>query len=134
VSESARIASDVADTVVGQQFDGSQATMKPSKAAPRSSSRRVGAPPTAGQPVPNAMPHVVTAADPPGPPPNAVASHCQSGAADDRLSYEGAKVFQQAWAPAEGDEAVGQWAMTLRQPRPVTGGMTQLVALAFPRE
>jgi hypothetical protein len=43
-------------------------------------------------------------------------------------------VFQQAWALAEEDEAVGQWAMTLRQPRPVTGGMTQLVALAFPRE
>jgi hypothetical protein len=109
--------------------------MEPSKAAPRSSSRRVGAPPTAGQPVPNAMPHLVAAADPPGPPPNAVAWHAgQLGAADDRLSYEGAKVFQQAGAPAEGDEAVGQWAMTLRQPRPVTGGMTQLVALAFPRE
>jgi hypothetical protein len=38
------------------------ATIEPSKAAPRSSSHRVGAPPTAGQPVPNqAMPHVVAA-------------------------------------------------------------------------
>jgi hypothetical protein len=47
---------------------------------------------------------------------------------------EAAQVFQQPWGPAEEDGAAGQWAMTLRQPRPVTGGMTQLIALAFPRE
>ena len=38
-----------------------------------------------------------------------------------------------AWAAAEEDEAVGQWAMPLRQPRPARGGMLELVALVFPR-
>ena len=42
------------------------ATIDPPKAAPRSSSHRVAAPPTAGQPAPNqVMPRVVAAADPP---------------------------------------------------------------------
>ena len=42
-------------------------------------------------------------------------------------------MFQQAWAAAEEDEAVGQWAMPFRQTRAATGGMLQLVALVFPR-
>jgi SPOR domain len=56
------------------------ATIEPPKAAPRSSSLRVGAataprPPAAGQPVlDQAMPHVVAAADHPETPPNVVAS------------------------------------------------------------
>jgi hypothetical protein len=66
------------------------ATIEPPKAAPRSWSPRVGAkasptPATAGQPVPNQVtPHVVAAADPAGPPLNAVASQraSQSAAAD----------------------------------------------------
>jgi hypothetical protein len=44
----------------------------------------------------------------------------------------GAKAFQQAWAVAEEDEAVGQRAMPLRQPRAATRLMLQLVALVFP--
>src|SRR5437763_647565 len=55
------------------------ATIEPPKWAPRNSSPRVGAPAspksaTAAQLIPNQVrPHVVAAADPAGPPPNAVA-------------------------------------------------------------
>ena len=42
-------------------------------------------------------------------------------------------MFQETWAAAEEDEAVGQSAIPLRQPRPATGGMLQRVALVFPR-
>ena len=85
------------------------ATIEPPKAAPRSSSPRVGAataprPPAAGQPVPDqAMPHVVAAADPPGPPPNAVASQRagQSGAADGTAEANRAHSAAAPIAPAE---------------------------------
>jgi hypothetical protein len=80
------------------------ATIEPSKAAPRSSSRHVGAPPTAGQSVPNqAMPHVVAASDPPGPPPNAVAS--QSGAAEGTAGANRAHLAAAPIAPAEPNSA-----------------------------
>ena len=46
---------------------------------------------------------------------------------------EGAKVFQQALASAEGDEAVGRWAMPFRQTRSAVGVTLPLVALGFPR-
>jgi hypothetical protein len=45
----------------------------------------------------------------------------------------GAQVFQQAWAAAWEDEAVGRWAMPFREPMAATGRMLQLVALVFPR-
>jgi hypothetical protein len=44
----------------------------------------------------------------------------------------GATVFQQAWAAAKEDEAVGRWAMLLGQPRTATRLTLQLVALLFP--
>ena len=84
------------------------ATIEPSKAAPRSSSRHGGAPPTAGQAVPKqASPHVVAAADPPGPPPNAVASQRvgQSGAADGAAAANRAHLAAAPIAPAEANSA-----------------------------
>jgi hypothetical protein len=42
-------------------------------------------------------------------------------------------MFQQAWAAAWEDEAVGRWAMPFRQSMAATGRMLQLVALVFPR-
>ena len=41
-------------------------------------------------------------------------------------------VFQQAWAAAKEDEAVGRWAMLLGQPRTATRLTLQLVVLVFP--
>jgi hypothetical protein len=41
-------------------------------------------------------------------------------------------VFQQELAPAEADEAVGQWAIPFRQGRSAGGQTLQMVALAFP--
>ena len=87
--------------------------VEPPKAAPRSSSPRVGAattpgPPAAGQPVPDqAMPHVVAAADPPGPPPNAVASQRagQSGVADGTAAANRAHLAAAPIAPAEANSA-----------------------------
>jgi hypothetical protein len=84
------------------------ATIEPSKAAPRSSSHRVGAPPTAGQPLPNqATPHVVAASDPPGPPPNAVALQHggQSGAANGTAGANHAHLAAAPIAPAEANSA-----------------------------
>ena len=63
--------------------------------------------PAAGQPVPNqAMPHVVAAADPLGPPPNAVASQRagQSGAAEARCANS-AHLAAAPIAPAEANSA-----------------------------
>ena len=85
------------------------ATIDPPKAAPRRSSRRVGAPPTAGQPAPNkVMPRVVAAADPPRPPPNAVASQGagQSGVADGTAAANRAHLADAPIAPAEANSAV----------------------------
>ena len=89
------------------------ATIEPPKAAPRSSSPRVGAPAaptpaTAGQPVPNQVtPHVVAAADPAGPPPNAVASQRagQSAAADGTAEPNRAHLAAAPIAPAEANSA-----------------------------
>ena len=80
------------------------ATIDPPKAAPRSSSRRVGAPPTAGQP---ALPRVVAAADPQGPAPNAVASRGagQSGVADGTAAADRAHLAAAPIAPAEANSA-----------------------------
>ena len=50
-----------------------------------------------------------------------------------RPLMKGAKVFQQALASAEGDEAVGRWAMPFRQTRSAVGVTLPLVALGFPR-
>jgi hypothetical protein len=80
------------------------ATIEPSKAAPRSSSRHVGAPPTAGQAVPKqALPHVVAAADTPGPPPNAVTPQRadQSAAADGTAEPKRARLAAVPIASAE---------------------------------
>jgi hypothetical protein len=84
------------------------ATIEPPKVAPRSSSPRVGAPaaptPTAGQPIPNqVMPHVVTAADSAGPPPNAAASQRtgKSAAADGTAAANRAHLAAAPIAPAE---------------------------------
>ena len=85
------------------------ATIDPSKAAPRSSSRHVGAPPTAGQAVPKqALPRAAAAADPPGPPPpNAVASQRtgQSVAADGTAAANRAHLAAGPVAPAEANSA-----------------------------
>jgi hypothetical protein len=88
-------------------------TVKPPKAAPRSSSLRVGAataprPPAAGQPVlDQAMPLVVAAADPPGTPPNAVASQGagQFGAAGGTAAANRAHLAAAPIAPAETNRA-----------------------------
>jgi len=50
-----------------------------------------------------------------------------------RPNFNGrAMVFQQELAPAEADEAVGQWAIPFRQGRSAGGQTLQMVALAFP--
>ena len=50
-----------------------------------------------------------------------------------RPNFNGrAMVFQQELAPAEADEAVGQWAIPFRQGRSAGGQTLQMVALGFP--
>ena len=89
------------------------ATIEPPKWAPRNSSPRAGAPAaptpaTAGQPIPNQVrPHVVAAADPAGPPPNAVTSQRagQSAAADGTAEPNRAHLAAAPIAPAEANSA-----------------------------